>query len=242
MRRTRRRPLRQAPGLADRRAGLRRHARRAVHARARAARSTGWPPRCRWAPSCSTSSSTRWCSSGAPPQNIVWGGIAGCMPVLIGWAGVTGAARPGRPLVLFGVVFFWTPPHTWTLAMRYQEDYAAAEVPMLPVVATERRVDPGGRSSTPGPPCCARWLLWPVAHTTLFYPVAAAVLGAVCLWEVHRLLGPRQRRQDRRRPAPDALLPLVQRLPGAAVPRRRHRPAAELSPPPVAVGFVLSLW
>lgn len=72
-------------------------------------------------------------------QNIVWGGLAGCMPVIIGWSAVTGDI--GWPAwVFFGVIFFWTPPHTWALAMRYREDYAAAGVPMLPVVQTERVV------------------------------------------------------------------------------------------------------
>ena len=72
-------------------------------------------------------------------QNIVWGGLAGCMPVIIGWSAVTGDI--GWPAwVFFGVIFFWTPPHTWALAMRYREDYKAAGVPMLPVVATEREV------------------------------------------------------------------------------------------------------
>lgn len=72
-------------------------------------------------------------------QNIVWGGLAGCMPVIIGWSAVTGGI--GWPAwVFFGVIFFWTPPHTWALAMRYREDYAAAKVPMLPVVAPERVV------------------------------------------------------------------------------------------------------
>ncbi|GAA0842040.1 heme o synthase [Streptosporangium amethystogenes subsp. fukuiense] len=121
------------------------------------------------------------------PQNVVWGGIAGCMPVLIGWAGVTGSLD-WAPVVLFGVVFFWTPPHTWTLAMRYKEDYAAAKVPMLPVVATERRVVLESIVYTWATVLCSL-LLWPVAGTTLLYPVVAAVLGAACLWEVHRLLG-----------------------------------------------------
>ena len=72
-------------------------------------------------------------------QNIVWGGLAGCMPVIIGWSAVTGGI--GWPAwVFFGVIFFWTPPHTWALAMRYRDDYAAAKVPMLPVVAPERVV------------------------------------------------------------------------------------------------------
>ncbi len=72
-------------------------------------------------------------------QNIVWGGLAGCMPVIIGWSAITGGI--GWPAwVFFGVIFFWTPPHTWALAMRYREDYAAAGVPMLPVVATQAEV------------------------------------------------------------------------------------------------------
>ena len=73
------------------------------------------------------------------PQNVVWGGAAGCMPVMIGWSAVTGTI--GWPaLVMFAIIFFWTPPHTWALAMRYKEDYQAAGVPMLPAVATERQV------------------------------------------------------------------------------------------------------
>ncbi len=72
-------------------------------------------------------------------QNVVWGGAAGCMPVMIGWSAVTGTI--GWPaLVMFAIIFFWTPPHTWALAMRYKEDYQAAGVPMLPAVATERQV------------------------------------------------------------------------------------------------------
>ncbi|GFG76094.1 heme o synthase [Mycobacterium botniense] len=72
-------------------------------------------------------------------QNVVWGGAAGCMPVMIGWSAVTGTI--GWPaLVMFAIIFFWTPPHTWALAMRYKDDYKAAGVPMLPAVATERRV------------------------------------------------------------------------------------------------------
>ena len=66
-------------------------------------------------------------------QNIVWGGAAGCMPVLIAWAAVTGGLT-WTPVVLFLIVFFWTPPHYWPLAIRYRHDYAAAGVPMLPVV------------------------------------------------------------------------------------------------------------
>ncbi|MCW2511621.1 MAG: protoheme farnesyltransferase [Mycobacterium sp.] len=72
-------------------------------------------------------------------QNVVWGGAAGCMPVMIGWSAVTGTIQ-WPALVMFAIIFFWTPPHTWALAMRYKDDYKAAGVPMLPVVATELQV------------------------------------------------------------------------------------------------------
>ena len=72
-------------------------------------------------------------------QNVVWGGAAGCMPTLVGWAAVTDSIG-WQAVVLFLVIFFWTPPHTWALAMRYRDDYKAAGVPMLPVVATEEHV------------------------------------------------------------------------------------------------------
>ena len=73
------------------------------------------------------------------PNNIVIGGAAGCMPVLIGWSAVTGTV--GLPaVVLFAVIFFWTPPHTWALAMKFRDDYVAAGVPMLPAVATPAEV------------------------------------------------------------------------------------------------------
>jgi protoheme IX farnesyltransferase len=72
-------------------------------------------------------------------QNVVWGGAAGCMPVMIALSAVTGTI--GWPaLVMFAIIFFWTPPHTWALAMRYKDDYKAAGVPMLPAVATARQV------------------------------------------------------------------------------------------------------
>ncbi len=119
------------------------------------------------------------------PQNIVWGGAAGCMPVLIGWAAVTGSLA-WAPVVLFGVVFFWTPPHFWALAIRYKDDYARAGVPMLPVVASPVRVARQivGYS----------WLtvatslaLWPLA-TGWVYGVLALGAGAALLAEAHRLL------------------------------------------------------
>jgi protoheme IX farnesyltransferase len=72
-------------------------------------------------------------------QNVVWGGAAGCMPVMIGWSAVTGTIQ-WPALVMFAIIFFWTPPHTWALAMRYKDDYRAAGVPMLPAVATEEQV------------------------------------------------------------------------------------------------------
>ena len=118
-------------------------------------------------------------------QNIVWGGAAGCFPTLIGWTSVTGhLAWP--PAVLFLVVFLWTPPHFWALALRYREDYAAAKVPMLPVVATERHVTGQMLAYTWATVVCSL-ALWPVGHTGLVYGIGAAVLGAVFLFEAHRL-------------------------------------------------------
>ncbi len=72
-------------------------------------------------------------------QNIVWGGAAGCMPVFIGWAAITNSLS-WSALAFFMVIFFWTPPHFWALAIKYRDDYAAAGIPMLPVVATKSRV------------------------------------------------------------------------------------------------------
>ena len=72
-------------------------------------------------------------------QNIVWGGAAGCMPVFIGWAAVTDSLSI-TALAFFMVIFFWTPPHFWALAIKYKDDYSAAGIPMLPVVATKANV------------------------------------------------------------------------------------------------------
>ncbi|WP_028648280.1 heme o synthase [Nocardiopsis sp. CNT312] len=119
-------------------------------------------------------------------QNVVWGGIAGCMPVLIGWSAVTGGLA-WEPFVLFLVVFFWTPPHTWTLAMRYREDYAAANVPMLPVVAGDRRVLLECVLYS-WATAIVSLVFWPVAGTTWFYGAVAAVLGALLVVQAHRLL------------------------------------------------------
>jgi protoheme IX farnesyltransferase len=118
-------------------------------------------------------------------QNIVWGGAAGCMPVLIGWAAVTGTLG-WAPLVLFGIVFFWTPPHFWALAIRYRDDYSRAGVPMLPVVASPGRV---AREIV-----IYAWLtaltslaLWPIA-TGWVYGVLALGAGAVLVGAAHQLL------------------------------------------------------
>jgi protoheme IX farnesyltransferase len=118
-------------------------------------------------------------------QNIVWGGIAGCFPALIGWTAVTNELA-WAPIVLFGVVFFWTPPHTWALALRYREDYKQVDVPMLPVVRSARGVARQivGYSWVM---VATSLLLWPVAGTGLVYPIAAAVLGAVFLVQAHQL-------------------------------------------------------
>jgi heme O synthase-like polyprenyltransferase len=117
------------------------------------------------------------------PSNIVIGGAAGCFPVLIGWSAVTG--RVSLPaVVLFAVIFFWTPPHFWALAMKFRDDYAAANVPMLPVVAS--------------PAVVARKILfysYVMVLATLalapyagwLYAAAALALGGWFLAEAHRL-------------------------------------------------------
>ena len=126
-------------------------------------------------------------------QNIVWGGAAGCFPTLIGWTAVRGSlAWP--PVVLFLVVFFWTPPHFWALALRYREDYAAAGVPMLPVVATAHAVARqilGYAVVT----VATSLVLWPVAHTGAVYPIIATILGGFFVGEAALLLA-RSRSSD----------------------------------------------
>lgn len=117
------------------------------------------------------------------PQNVVWGGAAGCMPVVIGWSAVTGTV--GWPaLVMFAIIFFWTPPHTWALAMRYKEDYRAAGVPMLPVVATERQVTERILIYS-WLTVLATLLLTPAAGW--LYALVAAVAGAWFLTMAHQL-------------------------------------------------------
>jgi protoheme IX farnesyltransferase len=127
-------------------------------------------------------------------QNIVWGGIAGCFPALIGWTAVTDHLS-WVPIVLFAVVFFWTPPHTWALALRYREDYANVDVPMLPVVRPAAEV---GRQIVlySYVMVATSLLLWPVAHTGYLYPIVALVLGVVFLVEAHKMWGRARHTED----------------------------------------------
>jgi protoheme IX farnesyltransferase len=128
------------------------------------------------------------------PQNIVWGGAAGCMQILIGWSAVTGSLS-WAPAVLFGVVFFWTPPHYWPLSLRFKDDYAAAGVPMLPVVAplsvVAREIIGYSWAMV-----LTSLLLVPAGHMSPFYAVAAVLLGGAFLLEAHGLLR-RVRRGDK---------------------------------------------
>jgi heme o synthase len=110
-------------------------------------------------------------------QNIVIGGAAGAVPVLVGWAAVQNQLG-WAPFLLFAVIFAWTPPHFWALAIRYREEYASVDVPMLPAVASHK--------STSFQITCYTVALWvislvfaPVAHMGLIYTVTAAVLGGV---------------------------------------------------------------
>ncbi len=114
------------------------------------------------------------------PQNIVWGGAAGCMPVLIGWSSVTGGLS-WAAVLLFGVIFFWTPPHYWPLSMKFRKDYAAAGVPMLPVVAAESKVAKEMIAYTVAMIACSL-LLVPVAGMTWVYALVATGLGVWFLW------------------------------------------------------------
>ena len=118
-------------------------------------------------------------------QNIVWGGAAGCFPPLIGWTAVTNELA-WTPVLLFAVVFFWTPPHFWALAMRYREDYAAADVPMLPSVVSSAEV---GRQIVryTWATVLTSLLVWPVADTGWFSPTMAIILGIVFLLEAYDL-------------------------------------------------------
>ena len=118
-------------------------------------------------------------------QNIVWGGIAGCMPVLIGWAAVTGDLS-WPPFILFLIIFLWTPPHYWPLSMKYRSEYQAAGVPMLAVIR--------GRSQVGLQVILYAWatvacslLLIPIADMGLVYAFTALVTGGWFVYETHRL-------------------------------------------------------
>jgi heme o synthase len=108
-------------------------------------------------------------------QNIVIGGAAGAVPVLVGWAAVTDHLT-WAPVVLFAVIFIWTPPHFWSLAIRYREDYAAANVPMLPVVATFKRTARQIVVYSVLLVACTLFFA-AVGHMGPLYDVAAALLG-----------------------------------------------------------------
>ena len=118
-------------------------------------------------------------------QNIVWGGIAGCFPVLIGWAAVTGEISV-TPWILFVVVFLWTPAHYWPLSLRYADDYAAASVPMLsvlrPKVAVGLQVILYAWATV-----VASLVLIPVAPMGVVYSVVAVLAGGWFIVETHRL-------------------------------------------------------
>ena len=120
------------------------------------------------------------------PQNIVWGGIAGCMPTLIGWAAVTDSLD-WPPFVLFLVVFFWTPAHYWPLAVKFRQDYARAGVPMLPVVAADAAVGRQILAYTVATVATSLILL-PVAELGWVYLAAAVPAGAWFLIAAGRLL------------------------------------------------------
>ncbi len=118
-------------------------------------------------------------------QNIVWGGIAGCFPVLIGWAAVTGSLD-WAPVILFFVVFLWTPPHYWPLSMRYRADYASVNVPMLAVVRGRTLVGLQVVLYAWATVACSL-LLIPVASMGILYTVVAVAAGGWFIIESHRL-------------------------------------------------------
>jgi len=118
-------------------------------------------------------------------QNIIWGGIAGCFPVLIGWSAVTGSLSL-EAWILFLVVFLWTPPHYWPLSMKYRDDYARVDVPMLAVV---REAPAVGLQVIlyAWATVAASLLLIPVAPMGVLYTVVALAAGGWFLYESHRL-------------------------------------------------------
>lgn len=119
-------------------------------------------------------------------QNIVWGGVAGCLQVFIGWSAVRDELA-WAPFVLFLVLFFWTPPHYWPLSMKVKDDYERVGVPMLPVVAGNQVVARQIVLYSWVMVLTSLTLWWPLGETSWFYPVVAAVLGAFWLKEAHAL-------------------------------------------------------
>lgn len=118
-------------------------------------------------------------------QNIIWGGAAGCVPVLVGWAAVTGTLG-WAPVILFGVVFLWTPPHYWPLSMRYRTDYQAAKIPMLAVVRGRTQVGLQVILYAWATVVCSL-LLVPVAGMGILYTAVAVISGGWFVVESHRL-------------------------------------------------------
>ncbi|GAA2807302.1 heme o synthase [Streptomyces showdoensis] len=119
-------------------------------------------------------------------QNIVWGGIAGCLPVLIGWSAVTNSMS-WAAVILFLVIFFWTPPHYWPLSMKVKDDYARAGVPMLPVLASNKVVAKQIVLYS-WVMVAVSLLLTPLGYTGWFYTAVALATGGWWLWEAHALL------------------------------------------------------
>ncbi|MFE3069536.1 heme o synthase [Streptomyces sp. NPDC059247] len=119
-------------------------------------------------------------------QNIVWGGIAGCLPVLIGWSAVTDSMS-WAAVILFLVIFFWTPPHYWPLSMKVKDDYARAGVPMLPVLASNKVVAKQIVAYS-WVMVAVSLLLTPLGYTGWFYTTVALLTGGWWLWEAHGLL------------------------------------------------------
>ncbi|GAA1725907.1 heme o synthase [Microcella frigidaquae] len=127
-------------------------------------------------------------------QNIIWGGIAGCFPVLIGWSAVTGSLD-WPPFILFLVVFLWTPPHYWPLSMKYRDDYAAADVPMLAVIRDRATV--GVQVVLYAwATVAASLLLIPIAPMGALYTAVAVLAGGWFIVESHRLYGRAVRGQE----------------------------------------------
>ncbi len=118
-------------------------------------------------------------------QNIVWGGIAGCFPVLIGWSAVTGSLA-WSPFILFVLVFLWTPPHYWPLSMKYRDQYDEVDVPMLGATRSGQQVGLQVILYAWATVACSL-LLIPVAGMGLVYTVSSLVFGGWFIYESHRL-------------------------------------------------------